>query len=84
MLPVRQVGSIIAKGTLTEEVNEVQHTPIWESNIHDHNRTWFYTYADGSNTVSDAAFINFLHALADEALIKWYHLDVLLQPPNAA
>jgi hypothetical protein len=76
LLPVEMIGKILWSGQMTEEVHE--HSTFQKNMPQD--KLWYLHFSD-----SDCSGQNkndFKYAIRAEALIKCYHLEVLLQPPN--
>jgi hypothetical protein len=81
VIPVKELGQLLASGQMTEEL---QHdTAPQKQNLNEevHKKLFIphnYLLANGLNNQSAG---NGLFA-KDEALIKFDYLDVLIQPPN--
>lgn len=76
LLPVEMIGKILWSGQMTEEVHE--QSTFQKKMTQD--KLWYLHFSDSD--FADHNNNDFKYALRAEALIKCYHLEVLLQPPN--
>jgi hypothetical protein len=80
LLPVESIGSMIFKQSLTEEVHEHSVNRINSLSEDKLNHHFEFSFP-GCEILSNAPEKNY--HIKDEALIKCFHLEVLLQPPNS-
>ena len=81
VLPVKAIGKILWDGQMTEEVHE--HGPCQKKMTgSDHDKFWYLHFITPQH-IEGKPQLSFKHAMRDEALIKCFHLEVPLQPPNA-
>ncbi len=82
ILPIKAIGKLLCSNQMTEEVHEHGCSKKM-TNDPQHDRSW-YLHFFATPKAENEPEICFKHAFRDEALIKCLHLDVPLQPPNAA
>jgi len=75
LLPVETIGKILWNGQMTEEVHE--QGSFQKKMAPD--KHWYLQFSAAQDRLAAS---DFKYALRDEALIKCYHLEVLLQPPK--
>lgn len=80
LLPIEDVGRMLWKGQLTEEINE-HGTSKTSTPTNEENKLWYHDYAAFSASPLGRN-ASFTHLMIEEALIKSHHPEVLLQPPN--
>lgn len=80
LLPIEDVGRILWKGQLTEEINE-HGTSKTATPSNEENKLWYHGYAAFSASHLGEG-PGSKHLMLEEALIKCHHPEVLLQPPN--
>lgn len=80
LLPVKEIGKLIASQSMAEEIHETGNfgNPIKEVKL---KHSWLPNFLtpskDNLHLLSHSKF-----ALRAETLIIWFNNDVLLQPPN--
>jgi hypothetical protein len=80
LLPLPEVGKVLWSQTTAEE--EVTPQTLVSKLQPTFNRLWYLDFddtVDQFNSKSNPSFI-----IVDEALIKCFHLEVLIQPPDLA
>lgn len=79
LIPIEEIGAMIFKQTMTEEVQEHAVSPIKALNEDKLSHKIEYSFPGSQSILVEP---DFSYHLQDEALIKCFHLEVLLQPPN--
>lgn len=79
VLPVKSIGKVLCSGQNNEEVQE--HAPGSKLQFNFHDKYWYLHYL-ATKEVELVTTASTQYLLQDEALIKCFNLDVLLQPPN--